>query len=111
MDDVQLARVILKATLGVPGVVGISSGVGYTEATYGPHTAVVGVGISAESDQTTVNVHIVAAETPLPRLAERIRAAVRIAVGTAGVTEPRIITVFVDDIEMKGTTSMTRELR
>jgi uncharacterized alkaline shock family protein YloU len=111
MDDVTLAQVIANTTLGVPGVVGISSGVGYTEATYGPHTAVLGVGITAESNQTTVNVHIVAAETPLPRLAERIRAAVRTAVGTAGVTEPRIITVFVDDIEMKGTTSMTHEWR
>jgi uncharacterized alkaline shock family protein YloU len=111
MEDVKLAQVIANTTLGVPGVVGISSGVGYTEATYGPHTAVLGVGITAEPNHTTVNVHIVAAETPLPGLAERIRAAVRTAVGTAGLTEPRIITVFVDDIEMKGSASMTRELR
>ena len=111
MDTVELAQVILNTTLRVPGVVDISSGVGYTEATYGPHASVVGVGITLESDHTTVNVHIVAAETPLPRLAEQIRAAVRTAIGTAGVREPRIITVFVDDIQMKGTASMTRELR
>jgi hypothetical protein len=91
--------------------VGISSGVGYTEATYGAHAAVLGVGIIGESDGTTVNVHIVAAEMLLPRLAERVREAIRIAVMSAGRKEPDRVTVFVDDIEMKGTTPKMRELR
>lgn len=108
MDDVQLARVIVKATLGVPGVVRISSGAGYTEATYGPHVAVLGVGIAGDSDHTSVDVHIVAAEMLLPPLAERIRQAVRVAVMSAGRQEPDRVTVFVDDIEMKSSTPTRR---
>ena len=111
MDDVTLARVIAHTTLGVPGVVRISTGVGYIEATYGPHAAVLGVGISGESDRTAVNVHIVAAETPLRRLAERVRDAIRAAAMNAGQAEPGAITVFIDDIEMKGARAKTRELR
>ena len=64
----MVAEAVREAVLGVKGVLGVSPGVGYIEATYRRGVHVRGVGIVAESGRVAANVHLIVEATPLPAL-------------------------------------------
>jgi uncharacterized alkaline shock family protein YloU len=98
VDEVELATLIRVATLRVPGVLAISKGIGYREATYGPGATVDGVGVSVVAGHAWVNVHVIVADTPIPRLSKRIRRDIRKAIGRDARVRPGPINVYIDDI-------------
>jgi uncharacterized alkaline shock family protein YloU len=80
VNELLVAEAVREAVLGVAGVLGVSPGVGYIEATYGRGIHVRGVGIAAENGRVAANVHLVVGATPLPALARRIRRVVRMTI-------------------------------
>ena len=99
-ESVVMAEVIRDRVLRVPGVLGLSRGSLFPEATYGPGITVWGVGLSLQSGQIEVDVHIVAAATPLRALAQEIRLAVQVAIRETTEHRPGPINVHIDDIVM-----------
>lgn len=97
-ETVALAEVIRDAALAVPGVLGISPGVGYIEATYGRNQAVLGVGVDCDEEHIAVNLHVIVAEESIPLLASRIRAAVRARVHAEVNIMPQPINLWIDDM-------------
>jgi uncharacterized alkaline shock family protein YloU len=88
MSDLE---VVAAAALGCPLIAGLSGGAFGDIATYLPGRRVVGV---READGT-VEVHVVAKwGTPLPEVADIVRAAV------IPYASGRAVAVFVDDIEV-----------
>lgn len=80
MNELSVAEAIREAVLGVTGVLGVSPGVGYIEATYGRGAHVRGVGIALEGGRVAANVHLIVAATPLPALARRVRRVVSLTI-------------------------------
>lgn len=97
-ESVVLAETIRDRVLRVPGVLALSPGYPYREATYGPGITVWGVGLSMQSEQVEVDVHVVAAATPLPVLAQEVRRVVQAAISETTVRAPGPINVHIDDI-------------
>lgn len=97
-EPAALAAAIQQAALAVPGVVGISPGRSFVEATYGPGVTVHGVGMGVYNGQLEVSVHVVAGPTPLHPLARRLRriigSVVQERIGRAADT----INLYIDDI-------------
>ena len=97
---VLLAEAIRAAVLGVPGVLDLSPGVGYVEATYGRNCSVLGVGVERQLDHIAVNLHVIVAEEPIHPLAHRIRQAVRARVRAEADTPARPINLWIDDMRI-----------
>lgn len=102
-DDVALAQAVRAAVLAVPGVLGISPGVGYVEATYGRGKQVEGVGVRTEHGRIVTNVHLIIAETPIPALARRARATIRRTIEGTSAELVGPINLYIDDMQLSGT--------
>jgi uncharacterized alkaline shock family protein YloU len=98
--QVALAETVRQAVLGVPGVLRISPGNGYIEATYGRDVEVVGVGVSTQDGRVSVNVHLVVVETPMLPLAKRVRKIVRKTIRQHADLPVGPINVYLDDLEI-----------
>jgi len=96
VDRVAVAAAVEAVVTSVPGVARLSAGSVVESATYHAGGKIIGVTV----DQGTVSVRVVAAELPLPALAERIRVAVARALDGLGVT--RRVDIVVDDVEIEG---------
>ncbi|MGH2447089.1 MAG: Asp23/Gls24 family envelope stress response protein [Chloroflexota bacterium] len=101
MNDVALARAAEQSALSVPGVLGISPGVGYVEATYGPGVEVQGVGIGHEDGRIVANIHVRVTNSPVPPLAREVRKRVRSALEAGSGLPVGPINVYVDDMAME----------
>jgi uncharacterized alkaline shock family protein YloU len=101
-DSVVLAQAIRQAVLQVPGIVRMSPGRRYVEATYGPGVTVQGVGISMQTGQIEADVHVVATATPLPALAHRLRHAIRTALAQTTPLPLGPVNIYIDDIVLTG---------
>lgn len=99
-DQVALAEAVRLSALGVRGVVAISSGKGYIEATYGRNVEVLGVSISMQGGQVSADVHLVVAETPIPALATRVRKAIRKTIRQYADLPVGPINLYIDDMEV-----------
>jgi len=97
---ILLAEAIRAAALDVPGVLDLSPGVGYVEATYGRNRAVLGVGVERQPDHIAVNLHVIVAEEPVHPLAHRIREAVRARVRAEVDTPAQPINLWIDDMRL-----------
>lgn len=97
-DPVALAAAIQQAVLTVPGVVGISPGRSFVEATYGPGVTVRGVGMGVYSGRLEVSVHVVAGPTAIPALARRLRGVIGSAVRERTGRSADIINLYIDDV-------------
>lgn len=97
-EPVALAAAIRHAILSVPGVVDMSPGRGFVEATYGPGITVHGVGMGVYDGKLEVSVHVVAGPTPLHPLARRVREVVATIIGQEIGRTAHTINVYIDDI-------------
>jgi uncharacterized alkaline shock family protein YloU len=97
-EPVALAAAIQQAMLAVPGVVGMSPGRGFVEATYGPGVTVHGVGMGVYNGKLEVSVHVIAGPTPLPLLARRLHSTIGSVVRQSTGREANLITLYIDDI-------------
>lgn len=97
---VLLAEAIRDAALGVPGVLDLSPGVEYVEATYGRNYSVLGVGVERQPDHIAVNLHVIVAEEPIHPLAHRIREAVRARVRAEANAPAQPINLWIDDMRL-----------
>jgi len=95
-----LADAIRSAVLAVPGVLALSPGVGFVEATYGRNRAIYGVGLQREPGCIGVNVHVVVAEEPIPHLAQHLRRAVYARVQTECGLPAEPINLWIDDMHL-----------
>jgi hypothetical protein len=98
--EVELAALIRDVALRTRGVLAISSGIGYKEATYGPGVTIEGVAVTIDSGHVKTNVHIVVAEAPIPELSLRLRRGIQKVLRRDGRTRPGRINVYVDDMEL-----------
>lgn len=92
-DDLQLARAVSEAALGVEGVYALGTGRYAEAATYGPSEKVTGVVVGPDEVRVHIVVHYPPAE-PIPALAERVRERV------ASRAENRAAIVVVEDLEV-----------
>ena len=97
-DPIALAAAIQQVVLTVPGVVGISPGRGFVEATYGPGITVQGVGMGVYNGQLEVSVHVVAGPTAIPALAQRLRHSIGTVVRERTGRSADTINLYIDDI-------------
>ncbi|GAC1404632.1 MAG: hypothetical protein NVSMB52_18500 [Chloroflexota bacterium] len=97
-EPVVLASAIQEAALTVPGVVRISPGRGFVEATYGPGKTVQGIGMGRYDGQLEISVHVVTGWTPIPSLAQRLRRTVASVVSEYTGCSADRIDVYIDDI-------------
>ena len=100
-EPVALATAIQQATLMVPGVVRISPGRGYIEATYGPGTTVEGVGMGVYHDRLEVSVHVVVGPTGIPALARRLRGVISTVIRANTGYSAHTINLYIDDIVLE----------
>ncbi len=103
-----LAEAVRAAALAVPGVVDLSPGVGFVEATYGRNTTVLGVGLDPGPQQIGINLHLVVTDEPIPALAAVIRAAVRARVELETGIRAAPINLWIDDMRFGDWTPETR---
>ncbi len=99
-EQVALAEAVRQAALAVPGVAGMSPGVGYIEATYGRNVEVVGVGISTHDGRVAAKVHLIVDVTPMRPLAKRVRAAIRTTIQCLSDLPIGPIDLYIDDIRL-----------
>jgi hypothetical protein len=99
-EPVALAAAIRRAVLAVPGVVGISPGRAFVEATYGPGVTVHGVGMGVIHGQYEVSVHVITGPTPLPLLARRLRSTIGSIVQEHIGRPADMINLYIDDIAL-----------
>jgi uncharacterized alkaline shock family protein YloU len=99
-EPVALAAAIQQAVLAVPGVVSISPGRGFVEATYGPGITVHGVGMGVYNGQLEVSVHVIVGPTPLPPLFRRLRSTIGSVVQERTGREADTINLYIDDIAL-----------
>ena len=97
-ESVVVAQTIREAALHVPGVIAMSPGRRYREATYGPGVTVWGVGISTQHGRIDADVHVVASVTPLPALAHRLRRTIQHALREISLLPVGQINIYIDDI-------------
>jgi hypothetical protein len=93
-DRVAVARAVAAAVTRVPGVARLSAGSVVESATHHAGGKIVGVTV----DHQAVAVRVVAAQFPLPALADRVRAAVAAALTGLGVT--RRVDIMIDDVDI-----------
>lgn len=101
-ESVVVARVIRDAALQVPGIVAMSPGRQYVEATYGAGITILGVGVSLQQGQIETDVHVVVDVTPLPVLARRVRHSIETALRRTGLLAIDQINIYIDDIVFPG---------
>lgn len=83
--ELALARLVLAAAVGVPGVAGISRGRFAVARTSGlGGEAVEGVQLTPMAGGWRVEVHLIVHPAPIPALADAVRAAVAAATARAG---------------------------
>ena len=102
-DELGIARVVVDAVQRVPGVAGMSPGRFAEAATYGAGETVRGVVVQRFAGVLGVEVHLRAAyvhSLVLPALADRVRRAIRDAVGTLGVDPIGHIDIAFDDLQI-----------
>ena len=103
--SVVLAQAIRDEVVRIPGVLALSPGRHYVEATYGPGVTVLGIGLSVLDDRIEADVHVVAAVVRLPVLALQVRAAARLAIYHTSALPPGPVNVYIDDIVFQETPS------
>ncbi|MPZ27939.1 MAG: hypothetical protein GEV12_16385 [Micromonosporaceae bacterium] len=91
--DLHLATRVRDAVLAVPGVARLAGGSAVEVATHYAGGKVVGVRLAG----TTVQVHVVVDQLPVPPVADRVESAVREVLAAAG--DPRPVQVMVDDVD------------
>jgi uncharacterized alkaline shock family protein YloU len=104
VSEVSIARAIVAAVLGVPGVAEVSPGRFAEAATYGPGEHVRGVVVGRAASALDIEVHLCARYAEwlaLPELAARVRSAVRQSVEELGVGPLRRIDVAFDDLHVE----------
>jgi uncharacterized alkaline shock family protein YloU len=100
-EPVVLAAAIQEAALIVPGVVAMSPGRGFVEATYGPGVTVQGVGMGVYHDRLEVSVHVVVGPTGIPTLAQQLRHVIRTVIRVCTGQSAETINLYVDDIVLE----------
>jgi hypothetical protein len=103
VDELGVARAVLRAARRVPGVAAVSPGRFAAAATYGAGESVRGVAVQRVAGALAVEVHLCAVYARalvLPALADRVRRAVRDAVGGLGAAPLRRIDVAFDDLQV-----------
>lgn len=103
LDTLALAVMVRETALAVPGVLGISAGRGFVEATYGRGAMVRGVGISSGERGVDVTIHLIIAQTPIPLLAFRVRQAIRHYLVSRTDLTSGSIDLYIDDMDMSVT--------
>ena len=97
-EPVALAAAIQEAALIVPGVVAMSPGRDFVEATYGAGVTVHGVGMGVYQDRLEVSVHLVVGPTDIPALARRLRSVIRTVIREYTGQSADTINLYIDDI-------------
>ncbi|GAC1643577.1 MAG: hypothetical protein NVS4B2_33260 [Chloroflexota bacterium] len=97
-DPVALAAAIQQAVVTVPGVVRISPGRNFVDATYGPGMTVQGVGMGVYTGRLEVSVHIVTGPTSIPSLAQRLRRVIGSIIHEHAGRAADTIDLYIDDI-------------
>jgi uncharacterized alkaline shock family protein YloU len=100
-EPVALAAAIQAAALIVPGVVAMSPGRGFVEATYGPGVTVHGVGMGVYHDHLEVSVHLVVGLTAIPTLARELRRVIRTVIREYTGRSADTINLYIDDIVLE----------
>src|SRR4051794_40074989 len=98
-ESVVVAQRIRDAALTVPGVVAMSPGRRYREATYGPGVTIWGVGVSTQFGRVDADVHVVVAPMPLLLLAAHLRRTIRAVLTYESPLPVGRINIYIDDIE------------
>jgi len=104
VSEVSIARAIVAAVRGVPGVADVSPGRFAEAATYGPGEKVPGVVVGRAASALDIEVHLCALYADslvLTDLAARVRSAVRQSVGGLGAGLLRRIDVTFDDLRVE----------
>ena len=104
VSEVSLARAVVAAVRGVPGVADVSPGRFAEAATYGPGEKVRGVVVGRAGGALDIEVHVCALYADslvLPELAARVRSAVRQSVEALGAGPLRRIDVAFDDLRVE----------
>lgn len=104
VSEVAVARMIRSAVRVVPGVYDLGSGRFVEAATYGSNETVAGVVVASDGSELQTEVHVTAIYSDqmiLPELADRIRNAIRQAVGDSEDTRIRRIDVVFEDLRME----------
>jgi len=104
VSEVSLARAVVAALRGVPGVADVSPGRFAEAATYGPGEKVRGVVVGRTGDTLDIDVHLCALYADslvLPELAARVRSAVRQAVEALDAGPLRRIDIAFDDLRVE----------
>lgn len=100
-EPVALAAAIQQAALQIPGVIALSPGRGFVEATYGPGVTVHGVGMGVYYGQLEVSVHLVIGSTAIPTLARRVRSVIRTVIREYIGRSADTINLYIDDIVLE----------
>jgi uncharacterized alkaline shock family protein YloU len=104
LSEMSLARAVVAAVRGVPGVADMSPGLFAEAATYGPGDKVSGVVVDRTGDALAIEVHLCAlyAESlVLPELAARVRRAVRQSVEALDAGPLRRIDVVFENLRVE----------
>ena len=97
VGETSLARAVVAAIRGVPGVADVSPGLFAEAATYGPGEKVHGVVVGRTGDVLDIEVHVCALYADslvLPELATRVRSAVRQSIASLDAGPLRRIDVI-----------------
>lgn len=100
-EPAVLAAAIQQAALQIPGVIALSPGRSFVEATYGPGVTVKGVGMGVYHDHLEVSVHLVVGPTAIPTLAQQVRRAIRAVIREYTGQSADTINLYIDDIVLE----------